>query len=117
MTGAVLAKERRELKIQKAAEGKKGDDDADDNGSTAMQPGGMRRRKQEVSYGKRTDMSINEQRQSLPIFKLRDTLVKAVDENQVMIVVGETGSGKVLFCLVLMKDNTVDPVLGRRWFR
>jgi ATP-dependent RNA helicase DHX8/PRP22 len=95
MTGAVLAKERRELKQQKAAEGKKGDDDENDSGSTALPSGDRRRRKQEESYGKRTDLSINEQRQSLPIFKLRDTLVKAVDENQVMIVVGDTGSGKV----------------------
>uniref|UniRef100_A0A5S6PYS7 RNA helicase n=1 Tax=Trichuris muris TaxID=70415 RepID=A0A5S6PYS7_TRIMR len=47
------------------------------------------------SYGKpRTLMSILEQRQSLPISKLRDELVKAVEENQILIVIGETGSGK-----------------------
>ena len=39
-------------------------------------------------------MSIIEQRQSLPIFKLREQLIKAVDDNQILIVVGETGSGK-----------------------
>ena len=47
-----------------------------------------------ASYGKRTDMSILEQRKSLPIFKLKDQLVKAVTEHQILVVIGETGSGK-----------------------
>lgn len=47
-----------------------------------------------ASYGKRTDMSIMEQRKSLPIYKLKDELVKAVTENQILVVIGETGSGK-----------------------
>lgn len=47
-----------------------------------------------TSFGRKTDMSIVEQRQSLPIFKLRDDLIKAVNDNQILIVIGETGSGK-----------------------
>lgn len=47
-----------------------------------------------ASFGKKTTMSIVEQRQSLPIYKLRDELVKAVNDNQILIVIGETGSGK-----------------------
>ncbi|CRL07030.1 CLUMA_CG020002, isoform A [Clunio marinus] len=47
-----------------------------------------------TSYGKKTDMTIVEQRQSLPIYKLRDDLIKAVSDNQILIVIGETGSGK-----------------------
>ncbi|GAB0088434.1 ATP-dependent RNA helicase DHX8 [Sergentomyia squamirostris] len=46
------------------------------------------------SFGKKTDMTLIEQRQSLPIFKLREDLVKAVNDNQILIVIGETGSGK-----------------------
>ncbi|TMW48094.1 hypothetical protein DOY81_006834 [Sarcophaga bullata] len=46
------------------------------------------------SFGKKTDMSLLEQRQSLPIYKLRDDLIKAVTDNQILIVIGETGSGK-----------------------
>ncbi|GIX64202.1 pre-mRNA-splicing factor ATP-dependent RNA helicase, putative [Babesia caballi] len=38
--------------------------------------------------------SIQEQRESLPIFSLRDDLLQAVKENDILIVVGETGSGK-----------------------
>ena len=46
------------------------------------------------TFGKRTTMSIIEQRQSLPIYKLKEQLLKAVNDNQVLVVIGETGSGK-----------------------
>lgn len=46
------------------------------------------------SYGKKTNLSIVEQRQTLPIYKLRDELLKAVADNQILVVIGETGSGK-----------------------
>ncbi|XP_018336922.1 ATP-dependent RNA helicase DHX8 [Agrilus planipennis] len=46
------------------------------------------------SFGKKTNLTIIEQRQSLPIYKLRDELIKAVMDNQILIVIGETGSGK-----------------------
>jgi ATP-dependent RNA helicase DHX8/PRP22 len=48
----------------------------------------------DVSYGKRTTMSMKEQRESLPIFKFRKQLLDAVRDNQLLIVVGDTGSGK-----------------------
>lgn len=44
--------------------------------------------------GKRTSMSIKQQRESLPVYKFRKELLDAVRENQLMIVVGDTGSGK-----------------------
>lgn len=46
------------------------------------------------SFGKRTSMSIKQQRESLPVYKFRKQLLEAVQENQLMIVVGDTGSGK-----------------------
>jgi ATP-dependent RNA helicase DHX8/PRP22 len=46
------------------------------------------------TFGKRTNMSIIEQRQSLPIYKLKEQLLKAVNDNQILVVIGETGSGK-----------------------
>ncbi|KAK6621404.1 hypothetical protein RUM43_011710 [Polyplax serrata] len=46
------------------------------------------------SFGKKTNMTLLEQRESLPIFKLKDDLIKAVTDNQILIVIGETGSGK-----------------------
>jgi len=47
-----------------------------------------------ASYGRKTTMSILEQRESLPIYKLKEELIKAIHDNQILIVVGETGSGK-----------------------
>lgn len=38
--------------------------------------------------------SINQQRQYLPIYSVREELLQVVRENQVIVVVGETGSGK-----------------------
>jgi pre-mRNA-splicing factor ATP-dependent RNA helicase DHX38/PRP16 len=38
--------------------------------------------------------TIREQRQYLPIFSVRDDLLQIIRENQVVVVVGETGSGK-----------------------
>ncbi|XP_039268020.2 ATP-dependent RNA helicase DHX8-like [Styela clava] len=47
-----------------------------------------------ASYGRKTELSIIEQRQGLPIYKLKEQLVQAVHDNQILIVIGETGSGK-----------------------
>eukprot|EP01071_Lankesteria_metandrocarpae_P012591 Lankesteria_metandrocarpae@DN6068_c0_g1_i1.p1 len=47
-----------------------------------------------LSYGQRSNRTMKEQRESLPIFKLRDALLAAVKESQVLVVIGETGSGK-----------------------
>ena len=37
------------------------------------------------SFGRKTNMSILEQRQSLPIYKLKDELIKAINDNQVRL--------------------------------
>ena len=42
----------------------------------------------------RSSLPIQEQRRSLPVFGMRDVLIKAIRENTMLIVVGETGSGK-----------------------
>ncbi|EMR08977.1 hypothetical protein PNEG_02752 [Pneumocystis murina B123] len=47
-----------------------------------------------TSFGKITNLSITEQRQALPVFKLRTSFVEAIRKNQLIIVVGDTGSGK-----------------------
>jgi len=48
----------------------------------------------EVSKKEKKIMSIKEVRESLPIFKYRNELVQAVKNHQVVIIEGETGSGK-----------------------
>ncbi|KAD4180486.1 hypothetical protein R6Q59_023675 [Mikania micrantha] len=47
-----------------------------------------------LTFGQRSKLSLQEQRQSLPIYKLKKELVQAVHDNQVLVVIGETGSGK-----------------------
>ncbi|KAJ5098704.1 ATP-dependent RNA helicase DHX8 [Penicillium argentinense] len=119
MSGTNLAKERRELKQQEAqdkaaeraaevdlnaqwhdpmvaAEDRKF---ASDLRNTQQQDEAIPEWKRvtmgkNASLGKRTDMSIKEQRESLPVFKFRKQLLDAVKDNQLMIVVGDTGSGK-----------------------
>ncbi|PFH63165.1 hypothetical protein XA68_17274 [Ophiocordyceps unilateralis] len=44
--------------------------------------------------GKRTNLSMQEQRRQLPVFAFRSQLIQAIKDNQILIVVGETGSGK-----------------------
>lgn len=50
---------------------------------------------QEVADGlKPASDEIAEVRKSLPVYQLRESFLKSIDQNQVLIVVGETGSGK-----------------------
>ncbi|KAI9015874.1 hypothetical protein CLU79DRAFT_336319 [Phycomyces nitens] len=119
LAGAALAKERRELRQQQQNE----EMDAvpkdvnmpwldpmpepgerqfaqDLRGIAATtKPGQMAEWKQATfnnatSFGKITSMTIQEQRESLPIHRLREDLVQAVRENQMLVVIGDTGSGK-----------------------
>ncbi|GAB4853780.1 hypothetical protein Ancab_017973 [Ancistrocladus abbreviatus] len=47
-----------------------------------------------LTFGQKSKLSIQEQRQSLPIYKLKKELILAVHDNQFLVVIGETGSGK-----------------------
>ena len=120
MSGTALAKERKELKQQEAEAAKKeeskeslasqwhdpmADPDkrkfASDlrNANTAAKNEEVPEWKKAINpagqaFGKRANLSMKEQRESLPVFAFRNQLIQAVHDNQIMIVVGETGSGK-----------------------
>lgn len=121
MSGTNLAKERRELKQQeaqdKAAEQAADVDlsaqwldpmaSAEDRKFAADLRSGQKQDEtvpewkrattgigKNQALGKRTDMSIKQQRESLPVYKFRKPLLDAVADNQILIVVGDTGSGK-----------------------
>ncbi len=47
-----------------------------------------------LSYGQLSEKSIKDQRESLPIYRLKSELCTAIAQNQVLVVIGETGSGK-----------------------
>ena len=47
-----------------------------------------------LSYGIISNKSIKDQREGLPIYRLKKELMDAISNNQVLVVIGETGSGK-----------------------
>jgi ATP-dependent RNA helicase DHX8/PRP22 len=120
MTGTALVKERRELQQQEAdaaAEAQASNDiSAQWNDPMADQGGAkfandsrsakVNNKNESVPewkrvvkpkdqfLGKRVNMSMKQQRESLPVFCLRDQLIESVRQHQILIVVGETGSGK-----------------------
>ncbi|CCH60940.1 hypothetical protein TBLA_0D04440 [Henningerozyma blattae CBS 6284] len=49
---------------------------------------------EKITFGKHTTLSLTEQRKSLPVYKMRSELIDAIKQNQFLIIVGETGSGK-----------------------
>lgn len=50
--------------------------------------------KQRLSAAEAKAKSVEETRKSLPIYQFRDEIIQAVHDHQVLIIVGETGSGK-----------------------
>ncbi|KAL7922346.1 P-loop containing nucleoside triphosphate hydrolase protein [Trichoderma austrokoningii] len=118
LSGTALAKERQELRQQEADAA--ADDEAEDKDAFARWNDPMadpsdrklasdtrskvqsdsvpewKRAAQPNSqaYGKRTNMTIKQQRESLPVFSFRSQLIEAVRQHPILIVVGETGSGK-----------------------
>lgn len=53
-----------------------------------------RRLMEQIDAAERKAMSIAQVRASLPVYRFREDLLKAIEEYQVLIIVGETGSGK-----------------------
>lgn len=47
-----------------------------------------------LSEAQKQRLSIQEVRRSLPVFPFRQDLLAAIEEHQVLIIEGETGSGK-----------------------
>jgi len=41
-----------------------------------------------------TPVELKDQREGLPIYFLKDKLAQAIMENRILVVIGETGSGK-----------------------
>ena len=107
MKQGLLAKERKDARDKRAKElREKGGSDhhnTDNTGQShsygqnsrgeipAWKKKGMGKREE---YGRRVSTTIREQRESLPIFQLKRDLMKAIHDNRILVVIGETGSGK-----------------------
>jgi ATP-dependent RNA helicase DHX8/PRP22 len=121
MAGTALAKERRELKQQEAAEKAAEQASRADLSSQWADPMIAPEHRKFASdlrstlssrpaesvpewkratlgkdqpLGRRTNLTMKQQRESLPIFKFRKQLLEAIEANRILVVVGDTGSGK-----------------------
>ncbi|KAI0875680.1 P-loop containing nucleoside triphosphate hydrolase protein [Hypoxylon argillaceum] len=48
----------------------------------------------QIEAAEKKALSIEETRKSLPIYKYRDEFIAAIEQHQILVLVGETGSGK-----------------------
>jgi ATP-dependent RNA helicase DHX8/PRP22 len=121
MSSVTLAKERREIReleavaeaetVEKVDLSSQGNDPMADpdkgkfagglGKANAVEPKGIPEWKVAATtkghiLGRRTHMSIKEQRESLPVFNFRSQLIAAIQQNPILVVVGETGSGKTI---------------------
>ena len=121
MSGTALAKERRELKQQEAAEKAAEQASRADLSSQWQDPMIAPEHRKFASdlrsvqsyrpaesvpewkraalgkdqpLGRRTNLTMKQQREGLPIFKFRKQLLEAIEANRILVVVGDTGSGK-----------------------
>lgn len=111
MTGSKLAQEfkeerSRELKDREKAEKQasqgpqrldpiaRNQEDAASRTQTAILEWKRTQMGQNITYGKRTNLPMAEQRQLLPVYSMRADIVQAVRDHQFLVIVGETGSGK-----------------------
>ncbi|KAK6405339.1 DEAH-box ATP-dependent RNA helicase prp22, partial [Oleoguttula sp. CCFEE 5521] len=119
MQGDVLAKERRDMRqaeVQEKAAKEAAKTDLNQEWNDPMVAPGQRRFASDLKQigngptaevpewkkiatgrgelGKRTNMPIKDQRESLPAYKMRKQFLEAVHQYQLLIVVGDTGSGK-----------------------
>lgn len=56
--------------------------------------GTKEKKEPELTEHQKKRLDIEETKKSLPVFPFRDDLIQAVREHQVLIIEGETGSGK-----------------------
>ncbi|RLV93574.1 Pre-mRNA-splicing factor ATP-dependent RNA helicase [Spathaspora sp. JA1] len=61
-----------------------------------------------VTYGKITNLPIQKQRQQLPIYSMRSELVEQIRNNQFLVIVGETGSGKTTQIVQYIKEEAIN---------
>ena len=91
--GGTVAKEQQENGEGNKYEGDARNDVEDDWRSKAQFKSHLNKKSEAVSEFSKTK-TIAEQRRFLPVYSVREELMQVIRENQVVVVVGETGSGK-----------------------
>ncbi|CCE63005.1 hypothetical protein TPHA_0D03700 [Tetrapisispora phaffii CBS 4417] len=70
------------------------DDENDEDTSSGEEDAELENLREKLNMEENRIVAIQESRKLLPVYKYRQSLLDAIKENQVLIVVGETGSGK-----------------------
>eukprot|EP01083_Nonionella_stella_P141679 437026_1 len=70
------------------------DDEAYDYKKSSQYAHSMKHSKSQAISNFAKNKTLKEQREYLPIFKVRDQLMQIVRDNQIIVLVGQTGSGK-----------------------
>ncbi|RCK66505.1 Pre-mRNA-splicing factor ATP-dependent RNA helicase prp22 [Candida viswanathii] len=65
------------------------------------------------TFGKRTNLPIDEQRRLLPVYAMRSTLVETIRDNQFVVIVGETGSGKTTQIVQYVYEEQMNVMDGK----
>jgi ATP-dependent RNA helicase DHX8/PRP22 len=99
MKQAQYQKDRKDIRDLQNRSKRQGPEDIrapQSGGATAVMRENVNQPKDVVRYSRtqQTSLSMRDQRESLPIYRLRAELMAAVRQNQVLVVIGETGSGK-----------------------
>jgi pre-mRNA-splicing factor ATP-dependent RNA helicase DHX38/PRP16 len=69
------------------------DDDEVDYKADSQYAAALRKKNEAVSEFAKSK-TIKEQREYLPVYSVRDELMTVIRDNKIVIIVGETGSGK-----------------------
>ncbi|KAI5958682.1 PRP22 [Candida pseudojiufengensis] len=70
------------------------------------------KKSKKIAFGKPTTMSIDEQRKSLPVFDMRNDLIEQIKNNQFLVIVGETGSGKTTQIVQYLYEEKMNIING-----
>jgi pre-mRNA-splicing factor ATP-dependent RNA helicase DHX38/PRP16 len=95
--GAIGSGANRDLKPKPSATGDGGGGDGEDGRSdyrASARFAEHMQKKSEATSAFAKSKSIREQREFLPIFTAREQLMTVIRDNQIVVIVGETGSGK-----------------------
>ena len=105
--GKIMGVKDEEEEEEEANKGKVSTVDEDGKGESQYATHLKKKAKGASSFSQ--NKSLREQRQYLPAFASRDDLMRTIRENQVVVVIGETGSGKTTqLCQFLHEDGYTD---------
>jgi pre-mRNA-splicing factor ATP-dependent RNA helicase DHX38/PRP16 len=86
------------LGVKKQVEGEVDDALLDENGDVDYKSGSysnaMINKKNDAVSDFAKNKTLQQQREFLPVFSVRDELIQVIERNKIIIIVGETGSGK-----------------------